>query len=64
MRMPGAPWRFSSATLPPPGIPAFQGEHNVELLTERNVDPELIQELRQRRVLLSRRSLRGEFDAP
>jgi CoA:oxalate CoA-transferase len=64
MRMPGPPWRFSDATLPPPGIPAFQGEHNVELLTEHNVDPELIEELRQRRVLLSRRSLRGEFDAP
>jgi CoA:oxalate CoA-transferase len=64
MRMPGAPWRFSDATLPPPGIPAFQGEHNVELLTEHNVDPGLIEELRQRRVLLSRRSLRGEFDEP
>jgi CoA:oxalate CoA-transferase len=64
MRMPGVPWRFSSAILPKPGIPAFQGEHNVELLTERGVDPALIQELRQRRVLLSRRSLRGEFDAP
>src|SRR5580698_9526100 len=55
MRMPGPPWRFSDATLPPPGIPAFQGEHNVELLAERNVDPALIEELRQRRVLLSRR---------
>jgi CoA:oxalate CoA-transferase len=64
MRMPGPPWRFSEATLPPPGIPAFQGEHNIELLTEHNVDPELIEDLRQRRVLLSRRSLRGEFDAP
>jgi crotonobetainyl-CoA:carnitine CoA-transferase CaiB-like acyl-CoA transferase len=64
MRMPGVPWRFSSATLPPPGIPAFQGEHNIELLAERNVNPALIDELRQRRVLLSRRSLRGEFDEP
>jgi crotonobetainyl-CoA:carnitine CoA-transferase CaiB-like acyl-CoA transferase len=64
MRMPGAPWRFSSATLPPAGVPAFQGEHNIELLAERNVDPALIEELRQRRVLLSRRSLRGEFDEP
>jgi crotonobetainyl-CoA:carnitine CoA-transferase CaiB-like acyl-CoA transferase len=64
MRMPGVPWRFSGATLPPPGIPAFQGEHNAEILAERNVDPELIQELRQRRVLLSRKSLRGDFDAP
>jgi len=64
MRMPGAPWRFSTATLPKPGSPAFQGEHNVELLSERGIDPALIQELRQRRVLLSRRSLRGEFDQP
>jgi crotonobetainyl-CoA:carnitine CoA-transferase CaiB-like acyl-CoA transferase len=63
MRMPGVPWRFSGATLPSPGIPAFQGEHNVEILTERNVDPELIQELRQRRVLLSRKTMRGDFDA-
>lgn len=62
MRMPGAPWRFSAATLPPPGIPAFQGEHNVELLKERKLDPALIQELRERRILLSRSSLRGEFD--
>jgi len=62
MRMPGAPWRFSSATLPAPGIPAFQGEHNIELLTERKVSPDVIQSLRKRRILLSRRSLRGEFD--
>ncbi|WP_341315428.1 CoA transferase [Paraburkholderia sp. IMGN_8] len=62
MRMPGAPWRFSGATLPPPGIPAFQGEHNVELLAERNMDPAVIQELRQRKILLSRKSLRGDFD--
>ncbi|NPT42512.1 CoA transferase [Paraburkholderia sp. 1N] len=64
MRMPGPPWRFSTATLPPPGIPAFQGEHNVELLAERNVDPAFIQELRERRVLLSRRGIREDFDAP
>src|SRR5215471_14844056 len=43
MRMPGPPWRFSVATLPAPGVPAFQGEHNVELLTERNIDTEVIQ---------------------
>jgi CoA:oxalate CoA-transferase len=64
MRMPGPPWRFSTATLPPPGIPAFQGEHNVELLAERNIDPAFIQELRERRVLLSRRGIREDFDAP
>jgi CoA:oxalate CoA-transferase len=62
MRMPGPPWRFSESQLPPPGIPAFQGEHNVELLTERNVDPALIEDLRQRRVLLSRRAARGAYD--
>jgi len=62
MRMPGTPWRFSSATLPGPGIPAFQGEHNIELLTERNFDPASIQSLRERRILLSRKSPRGAFD--
>jgi CoA:oxalate CoA-transferase len=64
MRMPGPPWRFSAASLPAPGVPAFQGEHNVELLAERNVDPELVEQLRRRQILLSRRSFRGEFDAP
>jgi crotonobetainyl-CoA:carnitine CoA-transferase CaiB-like acyl-CoA transferase len=62
MRMPGPPWRFSESTLPPPGIPAFQGEHNAELLAERHVDPALIEDLRQRRVLLSRRAARGAYD--
>ncbi len=62
MRMPGAPWRFSESVLPPPGIPAFQGEHNAEILSERNVDPALIEDLRTRRVLLSRRSPRGAYD--
>lgn len=62
VRMPGPPWRFSESTLPPPGIPAFQGEHNVELLMERKVDEALIEDLRQRRVLLSRRSARGAYD--
>jgi len=62
MRLPGPPWRFSGATLPPPGVPAFQGEHNVELLAERNIDPALIQSLRERQILLSRRTARGAFD--
>jgi CoA:oxalate CoA-transferase len=62
VRMPGPPWRFSESVLPPPGIPAFQGEHNAELLAERNVDPALIADLQQRRVLLSRRSPRGAYD--
>jgi CoA:oxalate CoA-transferase len=62
LRMPGVPWRFSESTLPAPGVPAFQGEHNVELLTERQVDPAVIEDLRQRRVLLSRRAARGAYD--
>ncbi len=62
MRMPGPPWRFSTATLPAPGVPAFQGEHNIELLSERNMEPAKIQSLRERRILLSRKSLRGDFD--
>ncbi len=62
VRMPGAPWRFSASELPPPGIPAFQGEHNAELLLEHKVDPALIDDLKQRRVLLSRRSPRGAYD--
>lgn len=62
VRMPGAPWRFSESQLPAPGIPAFQGEHNVELLEERGVDPAVIQDLQARRVLLSRRSARGAYD--
>jgi hypothetical protein len=43
-------------------VPAFQGEHNVELLAERNIDPALIQSLRERQILLSRRTARGAFD--
>ena len=37
VRMPGNPWIFSRSTLPPPGCPAFQGEHNEEILAERDV---------------------------
>ena len=62
VRMPGPPWRFSASTLPAPGIPSFQGEDNAEILAERGVDPAVIEDLRQRRVLLSRRSPRGAYD--
>lgn len=61
-RMPGPPWRFSVSTLPEPGVPAFQGEHNAELLAENGVDAEVIADLRARRVLVSRRSPRGAYD--
>jgi crotonobetainyl-CoA:carnitine CoA-transferase CaiB-like acyl-CoA transferase len=62
VRMPGPPWRFSQSTLPPPGIPAYQGEHNAEILAERDIAPAVIEDLRQRRVLLSRRTPRGAYD--
>jgi CoA:oxalate CoA-transferase len=61
-RMPGPPWRFSESQLPEPGIPAFQGEHNAELLAESGVDLAVIADLQERRVLLSRRSPRGAYD--
>lgn len=62
VRMPGPPWRFSESKLPSPGIPYFQGESNVDVLAERKVDPEVVASLRKRRVLLSRRSIRGAYD--
>lgn len=62
IRMPGTPWRFSQSVLPSPGIPSFQGEDNARILTDRNVDPAVIEDLRRRKVLLSRRSPRGAYD--
>ena len=62
VRMPGPPWRFSRSTLPPPGIPAYQGEHNAEILAERHIADSVIDDLRERRVLLSRRTPRGAYD--
>lgn len=60
VRMPGNPWIFSRSELPPPGPPAFQGEHNEEILAGRNMAREKIEDLQKRRVLLSRR---GPFAA-
>jgi hypothetical protein len=34
----------------------------VEILTERHIEPVVIEDLRQRRVLLSRRTPRGTYD--
>ncbi len=62
IRMPGAPWHFSQSELPPPGSPAFQGEHNVEVLLEREVSAAQIQDLQKRRILLSRRNSAQPFD--
>jgi hypothetical protein len=48
----GNPWIFSGPTLPTPGVPAFQGEHNVEILSEANVPDQVIKELQRRHILL------------
>ncbi len=34
VRIPGKPWRFSVDKLDHPGMPAFRGEHNEEVLKE------------------------------
>ena len=62
VRMPGPPWRFSGSVLPSPGLPAYQGEHNAELLAERSISQAVIEDLHRRRVLLSRRTPRGAYD--
>jgi crotonobetainyl-CoA:carnitine CoA-transferase CaiB-like acyl-CoA transferase len=62
VRMPGNPWIFSRSKLPSPGVPAFQGEHNEEILAERQIAPDKIADMRKRRVLLSRRGPFGAFD--
>lgn len=61
-RMPGAPWHFSESELPLPGRPAFQGEHNAEVLSERKVDAGFIRELQERGILLSRHNPAQSFD--
>jgi crotonobetainyl-CoA:carnitine CoA-transferase CaiB-like acyl-CoA transferase len=54
--MPGNPWIFSGSKLPPPGAPSFQGENNAEILAGFNVSPEQVEDLRRRKILVSRRS--------
>ncbi|GAP36728.1 CoA transferase [Piscinibacter sakaiensis] len=61
-RMPGAPWRFSASELPAAGLPSFQGEDNAAVLAAQGVPPEQVDDLRRRRVLLSRRTPRGAYD--
>mgnify|MGYP005811747227 CR=1 FL=1 len=62
VRMPGNPWIFSRSKLPTPGAPAYQGEHNEEILMERSVDPKAIDDMQRRKILLSRRSPFAAFD--
>jgi crotonobetainyl-CoA:carnitine CoA-transferase CaiB-like acyl-CoA transferase len=55
VRMPGNPWIFSQSQLPAPGAPAFQGEHNIEILKELHVPEGEISDMQQRNIILSRR---------
>jgi crotonobetainyl-CoA:carnitine CoA-transferase CaiB-like acyl-CoA transferase len=55
LRMPGNPWIFSRSELPAPGAPAFQGEHNEDILKELQIPEQKIQDLQQRKIVISRR---------
>jgi CoA:oxalate CoA-transferase len=55
LRMPGNPWIFSRSELPAQGAPAFQSEHNEEILKELCMPADRIRDMQQRNVLLSRR---------
>jgi hypothetical protein len=55
------PWIFSGPTLLTSGVPAFQDEHNVEILFEANVPDQVIKDLQRRHILLSRRSVSGSM---
>jgi crotonobetainyl-CoA:carnitine CoA-transferase CaiB-like acyl-CoA transferase len=55
LRMPGNPWIFSRSELPAPGAPAFQGEHNEQILRELCMPEDQIRDMQKRNVLLSRR---------
>ena len=45
VRVPGRPWRFSGTDLPSPGLPGFQGEHNLEVLAELGYDEVAVNDL-------------------
>jgi CoA:oxalate CoA-transferase len=55
LRMPGNPWIFSRSELPPPGAPAYQGEHNEEILKELQISDEAIRDMQEKKVILSSR---------
>jgi len=55
LRMPGNPWIFSRSELPSPGVPAYQGEHNREILHGMQLSESQVLEMEKRNVLLTRR---------
>jgi crotonobetainyl-CoA:carnitine CoA-transferase CaiB-like acyl-CoA transferase len=62
VRMPGAPWKFSESTLPDAGVPGFQGEHNQDVFRENQVSDDTLNDLKARKILLSRRHPQAAFD--
>ena len=48
------PWRFSGADYVPPSGPAWQGEHNEEILREAGVSQATIDELKDKGILVAR----------
>lgn len=44
-RVPGHPWKFSDATLPLPGDPALQGEHNAQVCESFGISEEQVQRM-------------------
>jgi crotonobetainyl-CoA:carnitine CoA-transferase CaiB-like acyl-CoA transferase len=53
-RLPGRPWRFSADELEPPGVPAFQGEHNHVVFAELGLSGEEIERMAASGALVSR----------
>src|SRR5260370_23351652 len=54
-KLPGRPWHFSRDELTPIGTPAFQGEHNSEVLRELGVSEAELQRLSDAGVLVAHR---------
>lgn len=52
--VPGPPWKFSRSTPAPVGSPAFQGQHNAEVLRELGRSPEDIERLERDGAVVAR----------
>ncbi|MDO9313696.1 MAG: hypothetical protein Q7T97_04000 [Burkholderiaceae bacterium] len=51
IRIPGKPWRFSGEQLDHPGLPAYRGEHNREVLQELGLTDQAILSLADKGIL-------------
>lgn len=52
-RLPGRPWQFSESKLPVPTEPAFQGEHNQDVLAELGLSNQEIEHYRSNGTLVA-----------